>query len=276
MCGAKDGDFNLSSTALQRSHVTLHHLYRYWRTPVQPETESSAENPEVVTDTPAATGTSEAASNLLLLSPIEARLLGCLVEKAATTPEVYPLTLNAAQLACNQKTNRDPLMNLEPGAVGHALREMEDKGLVKVVHNSRALRYEHRIDSAYTVTTRQRALLCVMLLRGPQTLAELHTRTERLAQFPDLDEVRSTLDRLAQRSPALVVRLGRGPGQREDRYMHLLCGPVSAEQWNSAAASSPSSRNSGLEDRVDQLERTVEELRSEIAELRSAAALRGE
>jgi len=242
------------------------------RIPVQTETESGAENPEAGP----ATAADETESSLLLLSPIEARLLGCLVEKAATTPEVYPLTLNAAQLACNQKTNRDPLMNLEPGAVGHALREMEDKGLVKVVHNSRALRYEHRIDSAYTLTTRQRALLCVMLLRGPQTLAELHTRTERLAQFPDLEEVRSTLDRLAQRSPALVVRLGRGPGQREDRYMHLLCGPVSAEQWNSAAASSPSSRNSGLEDRVDQLERALEELRSEIAELRSAAAARGE
>lgn len=216
-----------------------------------------------------------------LLEPIEARILGCLVEKAALTPETYPLTLNATVVACNQKTSRDPVMELEPGAVGNALRHLEDKKIVRVQHASRALRYEHRMDEAFTITPRQRAVLCVLMLRGPQTIAEIFTRTERLAPFPSLDDVRDTLERLIARAPAMVVRFPKGPGQREDRYMHLLCGDAHAQQAARAAGShastarddgdsrpagggvrdeSASERIAALEARVDALERELRSL----------------
>jgi uncharacterized protein YceH (UPF0502 family) len=203
------------------------------------------------------------------LGTIEARILGCLVEKEATTPESYPLTANAVLMACNQKTSREPVMELEAGEVGHALREMEGKGLVRSVHGARAQRYEHRFAQAYSVTTRQQALLAVLLLRGPQTLAELHARSERLAPTADLDELRQALERLIQRTPALAVKLGRAAGQREDRYMHLLCGPVSAEDYAAAAdeADAPVKR-AGLEARIDALEAEVAALRQELLSLR--------
>src|SRR5207342_100703 len=130
------------------------------------------------------------------LSAIEARILGCLVEKQATTPEAYPLTANAVLMACNQKNNREPVLELEPGEVGHALREMEGKGFVRSVHGARAQRYEHRFATTWSVTSRQQALLALLLLRGPQTLAELQSRSERLADPADIDEVRHNLERL--------------------------------------------------------------------------------
>jgi uncharacterized protein YceH (UPF0502 family) len=209
-------------------------------------------------------------SNLALLTPIEARILGSLIEKQATTPETYPLTANAALVACNQKTNREPVLELEVGDVGHALREMTGKGLVRIVDGARAQRFEHRFASTYSVTTRQQALLAVMLLRGPQTLAELHTRSERLAPPGDIDDIRQTLERLIQRTPALVVNLGRGAGQREDRYMHLLCGPVAAGDFATGTdeALTPSKR-SALEARVEALEAEVEALRREIEAMRT-------
>jgi uncharacterized protein YceH (UPF0502 family) len=209
------------------------------------------------------------AGELSPLDAIGARILGCLVEKQATTPEAYPLTANAVQLACNQKNNREPLMELEASDVGHALRELEGRGLVRSVHGARAQRYEHRFATVYSVTARQQALLAVMLLRGPQTLAELFTRSERIAASADIEEVRQALERLMQRSPALVVKLGRASGQREDRYMHLLCGPVSASDHAQPedAASTPS-RRGGLEARLEALEEQVEALRREVDALR--------
>ena len=204
------------------------------------------------------------------LDAIEARILGCLVEKAALTPEAYPLTENALVVACNQKTSREPVMQLEPGTVAHALRAMEGRGLVKVAPSSqRVLRYEHRFDAAFGTTARQRAVLCVMLLRGPQTVSELMTRTERLGAFPSLDDVRDTLERLIQREPALVVCLGRAPGQREDRYMHLLCGPVDAEAYAAAAGASATLPRAELAERIERLEAELAELRGEVAALRA-------
>jgi uncharacterized protein YceH (UPF0502 family) len=202
------------------------------------------------------------------LNPIEARILGSLVEKQATVPESYPLTENAVLVACNQKTNREPTLELAVGEVGHALRELTDRGLVRVVDGARARRYEHKFASSYSVTARQQALLAVLLLRGPQTLSELHSRGERLGAPGELDEVRETLERLMQRAPALVVNLGRAPGQREDRYMHLLGGPVSAGDF-AAAADEPSPRRGALEARVEALEAEVEALRREIEALRA-------
>ena len=204
-----------------------------------------------------------------VLGAIEARIVGCLIEKAAITPETYPLTVNAIVAAGNQKTSREPVMQLETGTVAHALRAMESSGLVKVAPASqRALRYEHRFDAVYAVTARQRAVLCVLLLRGPQTLGELLTRTDRIGEFPSLDDVRDTLDRLIQREPALVVRLGRSHGQREDRYMHLLCGPVAAEAFVPSPEPAETTAREALPARIERLETEVQALRIELAGLR--------
>jgi len=206
-----------------------------------------------------------------LLTETEARVLGCLVEKAATTPEQYPLTANAALVAANQKTSRDPIMELELGEVGHTLRMLEDKKLVRVQHASRAYRYEHRIDEVYTLTGPQRALLCLMLLRGPQTAPELLTRSDRLARFTDIEQVKDTLDRLTRRQPALAVRLARMPGQREERFMHLLCGPEHAEKTAAAVRQSDPAESGpaalALSERVTVLETEVERLRLALREL---------
>ncbi|MCE3003231.1 MAG: YceH family protein [Xanthomonadaceae bacterium] len=200
------------------------------------------------------------------LDAVQARILGCLVEKAATTPDAYPLTENALVMACNQKTSREPVMDLEPGVVGHGLRQLEDRGMVRVVHGARALRYEHRFDEAFTVTPRQRAVLCLLLLRGPQTQAELLARAERLAAFPSLDDVRDTLDRLIARQPPLVVRLPRGAGQREDRYMHLLSGIEAAEAAAARLPAAPlaAAASSDLLARIDALEARIAALESRL------------
>lgn len=205
------------------------------------------------------------------IDSIEARILGSLVEKEATTPEAYPLTANALVLACNQKNNRDPVLELEPGEVGHALRVMEARGLVRSVHGSRAQRYEHRFNQAWSVTLKQQAILSVMLLRGPQTVAELLSRCERLQAFADAEEVRQTLERLVQKNPAMVKKLGRQSGQREDRYMHLLCGPVDDASFAIPAgrASSPERSVRGdIESRLDSLEARIAKLESEVQNLR--------
>ncbi|MEO8001496.1 MAG: YceH family protein [Arenimonas sp.] len=189
----------------------------------------------------------------LLLSATEARILGCLIEKEATTPEQYPLTLNAIHLACNQKTNREPIMELTLGDVGHCMRQLDPRGLVRSQHGARAERYEHRFNTAFSLTKQQQALLCVLMLRGPQTLSELMTRTERLASFSDIEEVKHTLERLSQRENSLVERIPRASGQREDRYVHLLSGPVDHSQLPAPKAPSAPASNA-LEERIAQLE----------------------
>jgi hypothetical protein len=203
------------------------------------------------------------------LDAVEARVLSVLIEKATLTPDTYPLTLNAVVVGSNQKTSREPLMDLEIGQAGHALRRLEDKGLVKVVHSPRALRYEHRADEAYVLTPGQRALLCMLLLRGPQTLSELYTRCERLAKFAGLDDVRTTLARLCERTPALARVLPRAHGQREDRYAHLLCGepayePTTGSTPIDAADSDTAERIARLERALDQLQTEVERLRERL------------
>lgn len=196
-----------------------------------------------------------------VLTAVEARVLGCLIEKAATTPDVYPLTLNALQLACNQKSSRDPVMELEAGEVGHALHTLQEKHLARVEHGARVLRYSHTANAALNLTQRPLAVLALLLLRGAQTQAELHARSERLADFPDVESLGDTLERLIARNPALVVRIGRSSGQREDRYMHLLAGPVSADSWPSRPAERTHASAVNLESRVEALEHAVAELR---------------
>lgn len=204
----------------------------------------------------------------VLLTAEEARALGCLIEKEATTPDVYPLTINAVQVAANQKTAREPVMALEVGAVNHALRQLEQKGLARQVFSSRAERYEHRAAAHFSLPPAQLALLGLLLLRGPQTAFELLSRGERMHAFADADDVRHQLDRMARRQPALVVQLPRAPGQREDRYAHLLCGPVDVEAIAARHAAAPGDAGgSALEARVAALEAEVAGLREQLERL---------
>ncbi len=204
---------------------------------------------------------------LPVLNAAQARALGCLIEKEATTPDAYPLTVNATQVAANQKTAREPVMQLSAGDVHHALRQLESLGLARQQFSSRAERFEHRAGSALDLTRQQLALLGLLLLRGPQTTGELLTRSERLFQFQDADELRHHLDRMLQRG--LAVQLPRAGGQREDRFMHLLGGPVDVEALAEAYKSAPAAGggNAGLEARVAELEAIVAELQAQVAEL---------
>jgi len=204
-----------------------------------------------------------------VLDAAQMRVLGCLVEKEATTPETYPLTVNAAQTAANQKTARDPVMNLDAGTVQHALRQLEAMGLARQHFSARAERYEHLLGGKLDLPRQQVALLGLLLLRGPQTAGELATRSERMAKFADAEDLRHQLGRLIQRG--LAVQLPRAAGQREDRYMHLLGGPVDvdalAAQFRAPAGAAAD--NGALEDRVAQLEATVVALQEQLAQLQS-------
>jgi uncharacterized protein YceH (UPF0502 family) len=209
---------------------------------------------------------------LPVLNAAQARALGCLIEKEATTPDAYPLTVNAAQVAANQKTAREPVMALSAGDVHHALRQLESLGLARQQFSSRAERYEHRAGSALDLTRQQLAIVGLLLLRGPQTVNELLTRSERLFQFQDAEEVRHHIERMIQRG--MAVQLPRASGQREDRYMHLLGGPVDVQALAESYKGSSSSGGGGggspaLEARVQQLEATVAELQEQLAELRA-------
>ena len=201
------------------------------------------------------------------LTHIEARILGSLAEKAATTPDVYPLTLNNLVLACNQKTAREPVTNLSSGEIGHALRQLEPRGLVKSEYGARAERYYHRIDRVFDLTPAQNSLMALLFLRGPQTLHELLARSERMHRFADADDVRHALERLAEREKPLVRRLPRGPGQREDRYAHLLCGePVMPERDDDA----PTGGAHDARHDTDDLLARIEALEQRVAALESA------
>jgi uncharacterized protein len=208
----------------------------------------------------------------LPLTATEARVLGCLIEKQATTPDVYPLTVNAAQSAANQKTAREPVLALDPGMVHHALRALERKGLAKQVFSSRAERYEHRVEVVFSLPRPQVALLALLLLRGAQTTHELMARSERLHTFADPEDVRHHLDRLMQRAPALVASVPRAPGQREERFAHLLCGEVARMAQGAASPEAvrdamPPSEAPELDVRVEALEADVAELKRQIARL---------
>ncbi|AEL09325.1 YceH family protein [Xanthomonas campestris pv. raphani] len=207
-----------------------------------------------------------------VLDTAQARVLGCLIEKEATTPDAYPLTVNAAQVAANQKTAREPVLTLQTGVVHHALRQLETLGLVRQQFSSRAERYEHRLGSALDLTRQQVAVIGLLLLRGPQTLGELFARSERLARFNDSDDVRHHLERLIQRG--LAVQLPRASGQREDRYAHLLSGELDLDALQAAAARAAPSARSGadsseLEARVLSLETTVAELQDALSALQA-------
>ena len=207
----------------------------------------------------------ESSSDSLVLNPAEARVLGSLIEKKELTPDVYPLTLNAAQAAANQKTARDPVMALEPMEVHRALKSLEQKGLVRQVFASRVERYEHLAAQHFSLTRPQVAILGLLLLRGPQTAHELLARSERMAHFSSIEDLRDNLDLLIGRRPPLIQLLERGPGQREERYTQLLGGPVSSTA--PAAMSRHTSSTSELETRVEALEEEVAALKARLTAL---------
>src|SRR5580698_6022989 len=214
----------------------------------------------------------------ILLTAVEARVLGALVEKEITTPEYYPLSLNALVNACNQKNNREPVMHLDEDQVRQALHRLEDDHLAgpRRGTDSRVAKYEHHLQEVFNFTRGEVAVLCVLLLRGPQTPGELRGRTERMFKFDELSDVQNVLQKLMAREPALVKVLPRQPGTKEARYAHLLSGDVqgfeaASSSAHAAAYASASSQATGdpeLRERIEQLESEVADLTRELGELR--------
>ena len=203
----------------------------------------------------------------IVLSPVEARVLGALIEKDITTPDYYPLSLNALVNACNQKNNRDPVMNLDENTVRDALYSLQEKRLAGPASgaDSRVTKYEHRSQEVFNFTRAETAIICVLLLRGPQTPGELRGRTERMHRFEELSDVQSTLQKLMQHDPPLVKVLPRQPGTKESRYAHLLSGDVEGSVAPMEAASA--SASDGAE-RIARLENELADLRREFGELK--------
>ena len=202
--------------------------------------------------------------------------MGSLVEKEITTPEYYPLSLNALVNACNQRSNREPVMNLDEAAVREALHSLDGQSLVRSVSpvDSRVTKYEHRLQEAFNFYRHETAILCLLLLRGPQTPGELRSRSERMHSFDDLGAVQSSLQHLMKREPPIVKPLPRQPGTKETRYAHLLSGDVAtAEPESHAPAARTASAEHSLDgDRVEKLEEEIAALKSEIAELKEQFA----
>jgi uncharacterized protein len=213
----------------------------------------------------------------LELTSTEVRVLGALVEKEITTPEYYPLSLNALVNACNQKSNREPVMTLEEESVRKALRSLTDQSLVRSASgDSRVPKFEHRLNELYNFHRHEIAVLDVLMLRGPQTPGELRTRAERMYAFEDLEAVHSALNLLMRREPPLVKVLARQPGTKEPRFMHLLSGDLALEaqsagpaEFLEAASDVVSTRD---RERIEQLETEVAELRRELETLREQFA----
>lgn len=205
------------------------------------------------------------------LNEVEVRVLGALVEKDITTPDYYPLSLNALVNACNQKNNRDPVMTLDEAAVREALASLQEKRMAGPAGgaDSRVTKYEHRLQEVFNFDRREIAIICVLLLRGAQTPGELRGRADRMYHFEALEDVVSTLDRLGQREPPLVRALARQPGTKEVRYMHLFFGepPEHLMQGNVARGPSFAAGDDSNSERISTLEEEVSRLRTELTEV---------
>lgn len=203
------------------------------------------------------------------LSASEARVLGCLMEKDMTTPEYYPLSLNALVTACNQKSNRNPVVSYDDNTVLEAIEGLRQKQLVWRSEAGRVPKFSHHFDKRFNLLNREMALICLLLLRGPQTPGELRGRSERLHAFQDLDAVHDALQSLVE--IGLVVRLPRLPGNKESRYAHLLSGgPEENGAGGIAAREAPGRQGPDPHERIAVLEREVERVRTELAELKQA------
>jgi len=223
-----------------------------------------------LTHTPDDTTSPESAPKpTLLLSPVEARVLATLMEKARTVPDSYPLSLNALTLGCNQKTTREPVMNLSDAEVLEALANLKERNLVRENSGSRVTRFEHNFQRGIGVPEQSAVLLGVLMLRGPQTAAELRLNTERWYKFADVSSVEGFLEELQDRSiekgGALVVKLAKAPGAREQRWAHLLCGPVDIATLVALRSSDSSSSDTG--ERIERLETEVAALRETVQRL---------
>lgn len=212
----------------------------------------------------------------MILTEIETRVLGALIEKDITTPDYYPLSLNALVNACNQKNNREPVMTLDDSAVRDALATLQEKRLAGPASgaDSRVTKFEHRLQEVFNFDRREIAVVCVLLLRGPQTPGELRSRTERMYHFEALEDVVSTLDRLAQREPSLARVLPRQPGTKESRYTHLFSGepPASPEDVYVARVPSAATGANSTTDRLAALEEEVSRLRQELSDVQQQLA----
>jgi uncharacterized protein YceH (UPF0502 family) len=202
----------------------------------------------------------------LHLEPAEARVIGSLIEKEITTPEYYPLSLNALVNACNQKSNREPVVAYDDVLVDGVLESLRHKGLLIIATGagSRVPKYGHRFTDRLNLGRREIAILCELMVRGPQTSGELRGRTERMHRFDDVAEIESVLERM----PELVVKMPRRPGEKEGRYSHLLCGPPSLEVMEESAPAMRQDRVTSLESEVTQLRQEVESLKAAFAEFR--------
>jgi uncharacterized protein YceH (UPF0502 family) len=217
------------------------------------------------------------------LNPVEARVLGCLIEKEVNTPEYYPLSLNATLNACNQKSSREPVMELVESDVRTALFELSKIGLVRTDASARVTKFEHRVRDVLNLRRDEVAALCLLLLRGPQTSAELRGRSERMFAFDDNAAALTTLERLAAREEPLVTLLQRQPGAREARWAHLLSGPVeqgavafSANKYEDADVATLLAQTAALQAEVNEYKQKITELEARFAELDARfAALEG-
>lgn len=207
-----------------------------------------------------------------MLTSIEARVIGSLMEKQLTTPDAYPITLNSLVLACNQKTSREPITNYESGELQRCASHLQDKKLIEVDYGTRAARYDQRLTRTLSLDKAAQALLTVMLLRGPQTLAELLTRTQRMFEFVTLTAVEEKLEYLCAKTTPYFVKIPRAPGQREDRYMHLLCGKPDLTMI-AKMVSQPTTSKHNEDDRLTQLIDKVDTLENEIKRLQKQVAL---
>lgn len=205
------------------------------------------------------------------LDQTETRILGALVEKQLTTPEYYPLTLNALVNACNQKNNREPVVSFDEKTVSDALERLRDRNLVYIFFGSgaRVPKFKHMLPSVYHLEPAEVAVMAVLMLRGPQTIGELRERTGRMHEFSGLDEVQTTLDALSRRDEPLIVKLERQAGQKDARFAHLLNGEIDAESLPVAA---PSIQRQSAPGRIDVLEDEIAQLKAEVAQLRDSIA----
>jgi uncharacterized protein YceH (UPF0502 family) len=200
----------------------------------------------------------------------EARVLACLMEKQLTTPNNYPLTLNSLMLACNQKSNREPVMQLSEGRVGNLVNHLTDSELTSIEYGERANKVYHKMRGYFSLDIKQQAILCVLMLRKPQTLNDIKTRTARMVEFANTEEVKETLDTLIQREKALAVLLPKGNGRREDRYTHLLCGEVKDElplAMSNTRFAEDDDTTQRLEQRIEALEKRLSVLEKQLLEV---------
>ncbi len=197
---------------------------------------------------------------------IEARVMACLMEKQLTTPNNYPLSMNSLLLACNQKTNRVPVMNLTEGELGHTVNQLDSRKLVGVDYGGRATHVTHRVMTEFDIDRKQQAVLAVLMVREPITLNDIKTKTGRMEDFSGIDEIKAVIESLIERDHALVVRIPKGPGSREDRFTHLLCGEVDI-QMPVTQVKSKSGVKSAQVSRLDEMEARIEKLEAQIRQL---------